>query len=429
MSAFLNSVYNNYLTAYAPMSRHDTHKKSELRDIYHSIVKLNRESPWYLPTTSKDTQQYAIMLKERARELHNTIAQLDGLEENGLLDKKCAFSSNDDLITATYIGRQAKGAASPSFLVEVESMASSQENLGRFLPNAKAALPAGLYSFDILVNDMNYEFQFAMNGDESNREVQERLKKLINNADVGLKASIVESEGQSSLRLVSETTGLPLGKPYLFAISDDHTSKLSGAVDYFGLDYTSRAASNAFFKINGEGRTASSNHFTISKLFEVQLHGITQEDEPVQIGLKTDMESLAENVSHLIGSYNDFLKAASSYLDSQTRSRQLIKEFRSIAGLYNHDLESTGFTLQDDGTLKVDRSRLLRAAAQSEDIARDFGYLTDFSNALINKSNQVSLNPMDYVDRIMVAYKNPKLNFTSPYTTSAYSGMLFDGYC
>lgn len=431
MSAILNTVYNHYLAAYAPMtmSRHDTHKKSELRDIYHSIVKLNRESPWYLPTTSKDTQQYAIMLKERARELHNTIAQLDGLEENGLLDKKCAFSSNNDLITATYIGKQPNDADSPSFLVEVESLASSQENLGSFLPNSKVNLPPGLYSFDILVNDTSYEFQFSMNGDETNREVQDRLMRLINSTDVGLKASIAESEGQSSLRLVSETTGLPLGKRFLFSVSDDHTSKSSGMVDYFGLDDISRAASNALFRVNGEVRSASSNHFTIGKLFEVRLHGITPEDEPVQIGLKTDMESLAENVSHLIGGYNDFLKAASSYLESQARSRHLIKEFSSIAGLYSSSLESTGLTLQDDGMLKVDRNELLRTASQSEDIVRDFGYLTDFSNALISKSDQVSLNPMDYVDRIMVAYKNPKLNFTSPYTTSAYSGMLFNGYC
>ena len=44
-SAALNTVYNHYLTAYAPKStsRYDTHKRSELRSIYNSIVKLNKE--------------------------------------------------------------------------------------------------------------------------------------------------------------------------------------------------------------------------------------------------------------------------------------------------------------------------------------------------------------------------------------------------
>ena len=65
MSAVLNNLHNNYLTTYSPksMTRYDAHKKSELRSVYNSIVKLNKESPWYLPSNSKDTQAYAIGLK------------------------------------------------------------------------------------------------------------------------------------------------------------------------------------------------------------------------------------------------------------------------------------------------------------------------------------------------------------------------------
>ena len=47
---------------------------------------------------------------------------------------------------------------------------------------------------------------------------------------------------------------------------------------------------------------------------------------------------------------------------------------------------------------------------------------------LLRKSNQISLNPMDYVERVMVAYKNPGRNFINPYVTSDYTGMMFDGY-
>ncbi|MDE7225201.1 MAG: flagellar capping protein, partial [Acetatifactor sp.] len=69
MSAILNTIHNHYLTAYAPTSvtRYDTHKKSELRAVYNSIVKLNKESPWYLPIRNTDVQRYAIELKESAR--------------------------------------------------------------------------------------------------------------------------------------------------------------------------------------------------------------------------------------------------------------------------------------------------------------------------------------------------------------------------
>ena len=82
MGPVMNTVYNNYLTTYTqkPLTKYDSHKKSELRNVYNSIVKLNKDAPWYLPTTSKDAQQYAVDLKENARGLRNTIAQLGGLE-------------------------------------------------------------------------------------------------------------------------------------------------------------------------------------------------------------------------------------------------------------------------------------------------------------------------------------------------------------
>lgn len=432
MGAVLNTVYNNYLSTYTPKSitRYDTHKKSELRSVYNSIVKLNKESPWYLPTTNKDTQHYAVDIKENARNLRNTLAQLGGLEEHGLFNKKSAYSSDEGVATATFIGSQAPEGTSPEFSIEVQSLATSQENMGLFLAEDTVALPPGTYSFDVSINDINYEFQFSISENESNKEVQERLARLINNSGIGLTASVMESDdARTSLRLESEATGISYGKSQVFTVSDDHTSKTAGTVAYFGLDYTSREASNAHFLINGEERTASSNHFTVGKLFEVELRGTSPADEPVQIGLKTDVESLTDNVAQLIGGYNDFIRAASAYLDSQTRSRQLINEMKGIASIYNDSMETMGMTMTEDGTLSINSGILRGAALESEDISETFRYLKDFSTSLIQKSNQVSLNPMNYVEKTIVAYKNPGHNFVSPYATSAYSGMMFNGYC
>ena len=56
-------------------------------------------------------------------------------------------------------------------------------------------------------------------------------------------------------------------------------------------------------------------------------------------------------------------------------------------------------------------------------------YVKDFANSLMRKTNQISLNPMQYVNKTIVAYKNPGRNFATPYITSAYSGMMFNSYC
>lgn len=431
MGAVLNTVYNNYLAAYSPrqLTKYDTHKKSELRSVYNSIVKLNKDAPWYLPTTNKDTQHYAVSLKENARELHNAIAQLGGLEQDSMFRKKSAYSTDTEVAEAAYIGSDALTSTSPEFDLEVKELATPQENLGYFLPDLATTLSPATYSFDISINDMNYEFQFNINEGDTNRQIMDRLSRLINNADIGIQANVAESDSRYALRLTSDATGVPASKAYHFRVSDDHTSKASGVVGNMGLNYISHPAGNACFLINGEERSSSSNHFTVGKLFDVQIKAVSPEDKPVHIGLKTDTESITDNINQLIGSYNSFIRSAASYLETQSRSRQLVREFSSIASHYGTSLENMGMHLQDDGILSVNDEKLQQAAASAGNDLSSFSVLKDFSSSLLRKSDQVSLNPMDYVDKKIVAYKNPGHNFISPYTTSAYSGMMFNSYC
>ncbi len=311
----------------------------------------------------------------------------------------------------------------------MHALATTQENLGLFLPDTRVALPTGTYSFDLGLGDVNYEYQFTIDGSETNRQVQDRLARLVNNSGIGIRADLAESDGRTSLRLTSEQTGLGPGRSSVFTVTDDHTSKTNGTVEYFGLDYVSREASNASFVINGQEQTSPRNRFTFDQNYEIALHGVTQEGCPVQVGLKTDLESLTDNVTHLVGGYNEFLRAASSYLDSQSRSRQLVKELKVIALTYGDSMEPMGLTMGQDGTLHIDSDTLHRSAQSCQDIPETFGYLKNFSNMLLRKSNQVSLNPMDYVEKVIVAYKNPGHNYVSPYITSAYSGMMFNSYC
>ena len=431
MSAVLNNIYNNYLTTYAPRSttKFDSHKKSELRGIYNTIVKLNKESPWYLPTNNKKTQQYAVDIKENARQFYNTLASAGALNELGLSNHKVASTSNKEVVTAKFVGSQNAIEASPTFSLEVHALASPQENMGIFLKNTETTLSPNTYSFDIAIADMNYEFQFSIEKGERNGDIQERLARLINNADIGIGVELIESENKTSLRLTSDATGTPFGKPLLFNISDNHTTKVSGTVKYFGLDFVSHEPSNSIFSINGEDRSATSNHFTVGKMFEVDLVGVCPEGEIVAVGLKTDTESLTDNIDFLTKGYNDFLKTVGEYIDNQPRSQQLVKEMTEISSLYNDSFEQMGITFQEDGHLNIDKSALSESIFQSEDLDQNFGFLKGFTNQLLRKATQVSIDPMNYVEKTMVAYKNPNRTFFSPYITSAYSGMMFNGYC
>lgn len=433
-TATLNTAYNYYLSTYSKYtkgsSRFDTHKKSELRNIYNSIVKLNKESPLSIFDSTKDTREFAIDLKENARSLKNTIASLGGLDGDTLLDKKIAYSSNEDFVTAEYIGKQKGNMGVPSYTIEVEALASPQVNMGMYLADETSSLPAGTYSFDLNINDLNYEFQFAVHENESNKELQNRLSRLINNADVGLKSEVVtDANNASALRITSVATGLPDDKKCLFSITDIHTSKKAGAVSYLGIDFTARNASNASFLLNGEQRTSPSNTLTIGRTYEITLNNTrTTEGEAATIGLKTDVESLTDNVYALANAYNSFIKDASSYLDKQPKSGRLVSEMKGVVSLYANELDAVGLSLGQNGELEIDEDTL-RQSALENDAKENFRSVKDFANALIRKTDQISLDPMHYAISKVVAYKNPGKNFAPPYITSVYSGMLFNSYC
>ncbi|MBD5460369.1 MAG: hypothetical protein HDR26_05425 [Lachnospiraceae bacterium] len=430
MSAVLTNVYNHYLTTYAPKgtSQFDSHKRGELRNICDSMVKLNKEAPWFLPARSTGTFGYAIGLKEHARTLRNTIASLGGLDEENLLNKKVAYSDDESVATASFIGSYHEGDIIPSVELEVQNLASTQENLGKYLPAEKAGLEPDTYSFDITINGLSYEFQFNIKGNETNRDVQERLARLVNNAGIGLTADLHESGSDTALRLTSSATGNSTGSDTVFTVSDNHTSKTAGTVEYFGLDYMSRQASNAVFLLNGERQSVPSNTFTVGKVYQVQLKGVSTEGQTTSIGLKNDVESLTENVKSLIGGYNSFLKSVDQYLKTFPKSSRLSREMGGIAFQYKSELDAMGLSLQTNNSITVDEKKLAKTMS-GDNTSSQFSTIRNFASSLLQKTAQVSLDPLKYVEKTIVAYKNPGHEFISPYSPSPYSGMLFNSYC
>jgi len=214
----------------------------------------------------------------------------------------------------------------------------------------------------------------------------------------------------------------------MFNISDDETSKSTGAVEYLGIDFVARTGSDAEFKINGEDRSASANTFTVGKMYEIHLNGVSEEGQKTKVGLMTDVESMTENINTLIGGYNSFVKAAAQYSSSHPMSSRLVNEMSALTKTYAEGLTGAGVSINLDGTLEFDEENF--ASSIREGSAQiNASSLKNFTQSLLRKSDQISLNPMNYVNKTIVAYKNPGRSFASPYTTSAYSGMLFNSYC
>lgn len=430
-TAIVNQMHQLAVSTYYPKAntQYDTHKKSELRSIYNNIVKVNKESPIYLLKNPKESQTYAINIKENSRFLHNALTALGGMDEDKVLSKKAAYSSNEHIATATFVGTNQNMDVAPDLELEVVSLAKKQTNLGKFLPDVVTSLAEHEYSFDISIDDLSYEFQFNIKNGQTNKHIQERIANLIQNAGIGLTASLVTTDDKSyAIQIDSVDTGQPFGKDTIFTISDSNTSRKAGTVDYFGLDYVSKHPTNAEFIVNGESRFAVSNNFTIGKMYEVNLKGISpSKGITTTIGLKADVDSLTDNVNQFVNSYNSFMGKINEFANNHPASGKLLREVNALASTYTSSLSSLGLERNEDGSLKVNEG-LLRLMAGEDKVAEDFAPLKDFTHALLRKTDQISLDPMSYVDKTVVAYKNPGHNLNSPYVSSAYSGMLFNMY-
>ncbi len=419
-------IYDNYLSLYAPKksTRFDKHGKEELTDIYGRILQLNRKSPFYMLDPTTDTKRFAVQLKENARDFSHSIASLGGMDADNLFSRKSAYSNNENIATIEYNRTDHIQTSDSLYELRVKELASPQRNTSAPLPaNEPVGLESDSYSFDIDINHIQYELQFHIKEKETNEQLQTKIAKLINRSDFGLDATLkTYGQDMTYLEISSHATGLPHQREYHFEISDQHTSYRRGIVNYLGLNKNVSPATNATYEINGEEHTSYTNTFTLENAYEITLHQTNNspDDEPVIIGLAPDSESINHNIQEFVNSYNSFMNITAYYDDSHNiATERLRQEMHYMLLQHQGRIAQYGITTNADDTLSFTPQHTI---AESEALRK-------FGNHILEKLDAIALNPMEYVSKKICAYKNPKNTFIDPYTTSAYSGMLFNMYC
>ena len=436
----LSGAYNHFLTSYASSSKlvssSDTHKKDELKNIYKSIVKHNTDSPLYVLSQDDafSDQSSAIDLKEQARLLSSQLSDInsgDANDESGgnAYSQKIAFSSNDDAVSVSYVG--ALASSSNGFELHVDRLASSQQNTGEYLPSdQKINLDPGSYFFDARVGDQSYEFQFSINDNDTNLDVQERVSRLINKAGISLESSVdVNDNSESAIVINSQVTGLSPGKDSQFEIYDALSSPHHGTVPYLGLNNTTNNAENALFTIDGNEHTSASNTFTVGSAFKLTLHDINAEGESTSIGLEKDNDALLDRVYDIVDNYNDFVDNVSQIDNVKYSTNRVLDQVSQIVQKYANDMEPLGISMTNDGYLDIDDQLATQdIGLSSKEFSDEFKPVFDFASSLSKKMNEYTIDPMKFSQRPIVNYKNPGHSLPSPYISSEYSGMLYNNY-
>lgn len=429
----INSVYNYYAAQYGhrEYSKYDTHSKAQLKSTFGRLQKINSQTPSYKIDFSDAALKYAIDLKENARELSQIADELSDESTDSITYKRSATSSSPQVIDAEYIGDSCVQDYEP-LEVTVSQLACPQTNTGNFLqPNSKP-FAAGEYSFDLQMQDLTYQFEFGVNATDTVTDTQQKIARLINQADIGLNAQLLtDGLGNSAISITSDATGIKGISPTIFHIQSQNSSDASDSntelVSTLGLDRVTQYPANAVYSVNGTTATSVSNEVTIDNNYVLTFFDTTGK-APVTISMNTDTDAIADSIGELIGGYNNLISVTANDANEHFEGNEkLKKDFAGIAKSYNHLLNENGLSVTDNGTIAVDRDAII-SAADNGTLGDIFSGLNAFKQAVQKKAEDISLNPMDYVNNKIIAYKNPLRPTNDPYNLSAYTGMIFDGY-
>lgn len=182
----------------------------------------------------------------------------------------------------------------------------------------------------------------------------------INDSGVGVRATVVEEDGNASLKLESLNTGTAYG----FQVSGE----LGSAA---GADQVETAGSNARYSVteNGVTReyTSSRNEITVNG----GRIGVTLKDAgEVTIRSDVDSEKVASALSNLVQSYNSALEVLN---DNYGRGTGVDRQLRNLVrGLGpEQSLEKLGITVNKDATLNFDPEVLTKNMETDSSLVKD----------------------------------------------------------
>jgi flagellar hook-associated protein 2 len=433
LMAKIDSAYDYYVSTYGNQStsRYDSHKKSDLRKVYNHIIKANKESPLYKISNMDSAKRYAIDIKENAKAIQNVVASLSDNygDFSHSFQKKVAISSDEDTVSVAYIGDGKEENSADNFEIQINRLASPQVNTGHMLRDNALSFIPGSYSFDLTTTTSAYEFQYSVNQGETNQDVLNKLSGLINGSNLGVTAAIVrDGNGSSALSLTSRQTGLAQEENFLFSITPAADPESLTAMNTLGINNVTREAENSEFLLNGTLRSSLSNTFTINKAFELTLKQPSPDGQPATISFKANTDAVADNIQTLAEAFNGILATADRYSQSGSgHGQRLASDMSSVTKNHKEQLESIGLMVAENGSISIDRERLADAI-QPERAADTFETLNEFKDLVGAKADNAAINPMRYVDKVIVEYKNPGRNFAAPYISSIYSGMMLDSF-
>lgn len=415
------NVYNHLSTSLVPKKRNTTHKSSDLKSVYNNITKYNKNSPLYLLKLSESKQEHMINIKEAAITLTD-VAENFSNHDSFIHSQKMLHSDNEDSVTGSFKNRRASNLPD-ELSIRIDSLATEQTNIGTFVNSTANNLYSKEHQFTLETLNDSARFSISVSPDESNITIQKKLVQYINNRNIGITASLITEGPNSAIKLSSLDTGFPEtddGLHFRFIPN----AQGQNIVDVFGLNQTTIYPTNSTFEINGESHTATSNHISINQAIELDFH--KPSSSPVNISLVQDTESALLEINSFAESYNNLIDL-STRTSNSIGSRNLLNDIAKIATRHKNEFESVGLLIDEELHMTLNED-IIKHNIINGKITELFGNNTSLKDDITSATSRLTLDPVAYVNKLIVTYPNAKNSTNPTYTQSLYSGLMYNNY-
>ena len=128
-------------------------------------------------------------------------------------------------------------------------------------------------------------------------------------------------------------------------------------------------------------------------------------------------EDVEDNMNRVLSLYNGLLKRSDEYGEENHKPSRPGGELRYLVEGHTAELFESGIAIDSDGFLSFSDEAEIKVPEK---------FITD----LASKAEQMSMNPMEYVDKKVYSYAHLyQSDIGTAYQASAFSGMLFNSYC
>jgi len=324
----------------------------------------------------------------RATNLRNTINNLP----TAFAPRTAVSGNTDALRINTFTGQNLSNME-----VTIYQLAAHQRNEGIGLERNANFAEYGKFEFEIEIDGETRTLSFEVTASEvlTNQQFQQRMATTINNANIGITASVTSAGNFSALNIVTRTTGAGEDDAPRFTITD----VTGNAVEFTGIDNIAQEGQNALFYVNdGEQQSSTSNDVNLGNGLNVTL--LQTSEEPIAITLGQDRLHMQNAARNLVNQFNALLDAAHSN-SADRNTRALARQIEGAARMSRRALADIGITVGQDGFLSIDATRM-NAAAENGSLERfltggESGQPNSFINRLSRTTDSIIRNPARHI--------------------------------